>query len=125
MANGEEERANGEPTAADGRGPLADAEPVTGRPLDDPALGDRSNPRWGGSGRPAGAQSLANPDGTSNVMPPDRVELQMPTPERRGPGTAQDQAAGSFEPEVGTDNIRAGRGGGAANPALAEGGEGG
>ncbi len=109
-----------------GSGPLADAEPDEGRPLEDPVLADRSNPRWGGEGparRPA--QSLANPDGTPNVMPPAEPEVPMPPPEERAQGTPQDQAARTLDSEVGRDNIREGRGGGAANPALAEGGEGG
>jgi len=116
------ERPPGAPTT--GRGPLADAEPNEARPLEDPVLADRSNPRWGGEGpgrRPV--QSLANPDGTPNVMPPAEPQVPMPPPEERAQGTAQDQGARTLDPEVGRDNIREGRGGGAANPALAEGGD--
>jgi len=113
-----------EPPAHVGSGPLAGDEPASGRPLEDPPLADRSNPRWGDDRRPRpGAQSLANPDGTPNVMPPDDPTPPMPTPAERASGTAQDQAAGTLEPEVGRDNIREGRGGGTPSPTLAEGGE--
>lgn len=104
-----------------GEGPLVGAEPAH-RSLEDPVLADRSNPRWDGGG-PGPAQSLANPDGTPNVMPPRTVELPSLPADGLGRGTPQDQAARMAEPEVGRDNIRQGRGGGAANPTLAEGGD--
>jgi hypothetical protein len=119
-----DQRGTDRETAPIGHGPLAGAEPPAGEPLDDPVLADQANPRWseGGADR-APAQSLANPDGTPNVMPPDDPHVPMPGPQERGVGTPQDQAARTLEPEVGRDNIREGRGGGAENPALAEGGE--
>lgn len=104
-------------------GPLAGAEPASGLPLEDPPLADRSNPRWGDRRQVEGAQSLVNPDGTPNVMPPAEPRLPMPTAEEQRTGTPQDQAARTLEPEVGRDNIREGRGGGTPNPALAEGGD--
>jgi hypothetical protein len=105
-----------------GSGPLSDAEPETGRPIDDPTLADRANPRWEDPASPRpDAQPLANPDGSPNVLP----SSQPPRGADRGlgQGTLQDQAARVMHPEVGPDNIREGRGGGAPNPALAEGGE--
>lgn len=107
-----------------GAGPLSDAEPVAGKPIEDPALADRANPRWDErEPSAAGAQPLANPDGSPNVMPPEEPHVPMPPPEERRRGTREDQAARPLEPEVGRDNIREGRGGGTPNPALAEGGE--
>lgn len=112
-----------EPTP-EGDGPLAGSEP-TGRPIDDPALADRANPRWDEPTSPQpDAQPLGNPDGSPNVMPADDVHLPMPDAGERREGTLQDQAARSLDPDAGSDNIREGRGGGAANPALAEGGSG-
>lgn len=107
-----------------GEGPLATERPTTGRPIEDPAVADAANPRWEGETpeRP-GAQSLANPDGTSNVLPPKDPSVPMPPPEERSSGTPQDQAARPLEAEVGRNNIREGRGGGTPNPALAEGGD--
>lgn len=107
-----------------GAGPLAADAPATSRPIEDPAVADKANPRWEDetSTRP-GAQSLANPDGTSNVLPPKDPQVPMPPPEARSSGTPQDQAARSLDPEIGRDNIREGRGGGTPNPALAEGGD--
>jgi hypothetical protein len=107
-----------------GRGPLADAEPDTGRPIDDPVLADRSNPRWDDPTAPQpDAQPLAGPDGTPNVMPTGHVESLIPDPGDAVGGTAQDQAAQQLESEIGRDTNRQGLGGGAPNPALAEGGE--
>jgi hypothetical protein len=107
-----------------GRVPLAGDGPGTGLPIAEPALGDRANPRWREPSSPApGAQSLADPDGTSNVKPPKELFVPMPSPEERAAGTPQDQAARPSDPEVGRDNIREGRGGGTHNPALAEGGD--
>jgi hypothetical protein len=110
---------------APGSGPLTGAEPATGRPIDDPSLADRANPRWEEqpSSRRPHAQPLANADGSPNVMPPKEPHVPMPSPEERRRGTREDQAARPLEPEVGRDNIREGRGGGTPNPALAEGGE--
>jgi hypothetical protein len=107
-----------------GEGPLSGAEPVGGRPIDDPAMSDRANPRWDDPTSPKpDAQPLANPDGTPNVMPADRVDVPVATPQERERGTEQDQAAQPLDADVGSDNIREGRGGGAANPAMAEGGD--
>jgi hypothetical protein len=112
------------PDGPSGEGPLTGAEPDTGRPIDDPALADRANPRWDDPTAPEpDAQPLANPDGTPNVMPAGHVEMPIPEPGQAGAGTAQDQAARPIEPEIGRDTIRQGLGGGAPNPALAEGGE--
>ncbi len=109
-----------------GSGPLAGSDRVSGGPIDDPAMADRANPRWDDATAPRpDAQSPTNPDGSPNVMPGEHVELPMPDAPERKLGTTQDQAARALEPEVGRDNIREGRGGGAPNPALAEGGEGG
>jgi hypothetical protein len=103
---------------------LAGDGPATGKPIEDPAVADRANPRWDETtAQRPGAQSLANPDGSSNVLPPKDPQVPMPPPEERSRGTAQDQAARPLDPEVGRDNIREGRGGGAPNPALAEGGD--
>jgi hypothetical protein len=117
-------------------GPLAGSEPDTGRPIDDPSLADRATTRWqdapGTEAGPASqqapaaapdAQPLANPDGSPNVMPSASVETPMSDPEQRRHGTPQDQAARPIGSDVGRDNIKAGRGGGAQNPALAEGGD--
>lgn len=104
-------------------GPLAGQEPAGRRPIEDPALADRADPRWTDDRLPRGAQSLSNPDGTPNVMPPRELEVPVATPEEHEHGTAQDQAARTLDPDVGRDNIREGRGGGAPNPSLAEGGE--
>lgn len=119
-----------EPTLPDearpraGVGPLAGAEPATGRPIDDPVLADRANPRWADPSAPKpDAQPLANPDGTPNVMPPDEVTMPVADPYQGEYGTPQDQAARPIDSDIGSDNIREGRGGGASNPALAEGGE--
>jgi hypothetical protein len=107
-----------------GSGPLVDAEPDTGRPIDDPALADRANPRWTDPSSPRpDAQPLANPDGTPNVMPAGHAEMPIPGPGELEGGTVQDQAARPIEGEIGRDTIRQGLGGGAANPSLAEGGE--
>jgi hypothetical protein len=89
-------------------------------------MADRANPRWDDATAPRpDAQSPTNPDGSPNVMPGEHVELLMPDAPERKLGTTQDQAVRALEPVVGRDNIREGRGGGAPNPALAEGGEGG
>jgi hypothetical protein len=107
-----------------GEGPLAGAEPAGGQPIDDPALSDRANPRWDDPTSPKpDAQPLANPDDTPNVMPADQVDVPTATPEERERGTDQDQAARPLDPDIGSDNIREGRGGGTANPSMAEGGE--
>lgn len=107
-----------------GRGPLAGAEPATGKPMDDPALADTANPRWQEPGSPKpDAQSLANPDGSSNVLPPEEPWVPMPSPEEREHGTREDQAARPIDPEAGSDNVREGRNGGTSNPALSEGGD--
>lgn len=107
-----------------GEGPFVANGPATSRPIEDPAMADRANPRWGPrESRRPGAQSLANPDGTSNVLPPKHPQVPMPPPEERSSGTFQDQAARPLGSEVGRDNIREGRGGGTPNPALAEGGD--
>lgn len=112
------------PDGPTGTGPLADAEPDTGRPIDDPVLADRANPRWSDPSSPhPDAQPLANPDGTPNVMPSGHADMPIPEPSELEGGTAQDQAARAIEGEIGRDTIRQGLGGGAANPALAEGGE--
>jgi len=109
-----------------GTGPLAETEPDTGRPIDDPVLADHANPRWADPSSPRpDAQLLANPDGTPNVMPAGHADLPIPEPAELEGGTRQDQAARPIEGEIGRDTIRQGLGGGAANPALAEGGEGG
>jgi hypothetical protein len=106
-----------------GVGPLAGSD-LTGRPIDDPAMADRANPRWDDPSAPRpDAQSAANPDGTPNVMPADDVILPVPDATERELGTTQDQAARPLEPEVGRNTIAEGRGGGTPNPALAEGGE--
>ena len=106
-----------------GFGPLAGAEP-TGKPIDDPAMADRANPRWEEPTSPApDAQPLANPDGSPNVMPPEEPWVPMPPPEELARGTREDQAARPIDSEVGRDNIREGRGGGTSNPALSEGGD--
>lgn len=110
--------------ALKGDGPLADAEPDTGNPIDDPAMADRSNPRWDDPTSPKpDAQPLADPEGASNVLPRRHPTVPYPSPEERAHGTPQDQAARPLDPEVGRDNIREGRGGGTPNPALAEGGD--
>jgi hypothetical protein len=107
-----------------GQAPLTGSEPAGGRPIDDPTLTDRANPRWDDATSPKpDAQPLANPDGTPNVMPADQVDVPVATPEERERGTEQDQAARPLDADVGTDNIREGRGGGTANPSMAEGGE--
>jgi hypothetical protein len=112
------------PEPPTGAGPLAGSEPDTGRPIDDPALADRANPRWDDPTSPTpDAQPLANPDGTPNVMPAGHVEEPIPAPGDLEKGTAQDQAARPIEGELGRDTIRQGLGGGTPNPALAEGGE--
>jgi hypothetical protein len=104
-------------------GPLADAEPATERPLEDPTLADHANPRWGDEPLDhRRSQSLVNPDGTSNVLPSSEPPTP-PTQDDLARGTPQDQAARAAEPDVGRDNIREGRGGGTTNPALAEGGD--
>lgn len=113
-----------EPGLPRGEGPLTGGEPVGGQPIDDPALADRTNPRWDDPASPKlDAQTLANPDGTSNVMPADQIDVPVATPNERERGTDQDQAARPLDPDVGRDNIREGRGGGTPNPAMAEGGE--
>ncbi len=62
------------PSLPRGEGPLAGAEPVSGQPIDDPALADRANPRWDDPTSPQpDAQPLGNADGTPNVMPAERV----------------------------------------------------
>lgn len=114
-----------------GGGPLADLPGAADRPIDDPSLADRANPRWDDDD-PATpepeleAQPLANRDGSSNVMPPKAMP-DDPGALLEGPdegGTPQDQAARPLTPDgAGRDNIREGLGGGAANPALAEGGD--
>jgi len=115
-----------DPEIPSGEGPLAGDLPDTGRPIDDPTLADRANPRWDDPTSPQpDAQPLANPDGSPNVMPAGHLESPIPSPHAIDGGTAQDQAARPLETEIGRDNIRQGLGGGAANPALAEGGEGG
>lgn len=87
-------------------------------------MADRANPRWDEPTSPKpDAQSLANPDGTPNVMPPEAPEAPMPSLEEQRHGTPQDQAARILEPEPGRDTIREGRGGGAPNPEAAEGGD--
>jgi hypothetical protein len=109
-----------------GSGPLADSEPDVGRPIDDPTLADRSNPRWDDPAAPHvddDAQPSTNPDGSPNVMPTEDPDIGVPVGDT-GSGTDEDQAArtvGTDQP--GRDNIREGRGGGTANPALAEGGD--
>ena len=111
-----------DPEPLTGHGPLADAEPDTGRPIDDPVLADRANPRWHDTSAPEpDAQPLANRDGSPNVMPAAHVVSLLPTSDDGG--TPQDQAARIIESDIGRDNIRQGLGGGSANPALAEGGE--
>jgi hypothetical protein len=57
------------------------------------------------------------------VMPAGQVDVPVATPQERERGTEQDQAAQPLDADVGSDNIREGRGGGAANPAMAEGGD--
>ena len=115
-----ESRTPSDPELPSGAEPLVDAEPVTGRPIDDPSLADRANPRWDDPASPRpDAQPLANPDGTPNVLP----SSEPPPVSDLEQGTPQDQAARVMDPETGRDNIRRGRGGGAPNPALAEGGE--
>jgi hypothetical protein len=115
----------------EGAGPLAGSEPEIERPIEDPVLSDRANPRW--DDEPAdqsaedraeepAAQSLRNPDGTPNVLPSSEPPAPL-TEDELERGTPQDQAARAMEPEVGRDNIREGRGGGTPNPALAEGGD--
>lgn len=111
-----------------GTGPLAGSEPDVGRPIDDPSLADRSDPRWDDPATPkvdGDPQSLTNPDGSPNVMPTQDPEVQIPDPSDSVIGTEQDQAARPIDDdgEGGRDNIRQGLGGGAANPALAEGGD--
>lgn len=109
-----------------GSGPLAGSEPDVGRPIDDPTLADRANPRWDDPAAPHvdDAQPSTNPDGSPNVMPTEDPGVGSPSQERRSSGTDEDQAAGVIgSDEPGRDNIREGRGGGAANPALAEGGD--
>jgi hypothetical protein len=113
----------GEPGPPTGVGPLAGAEPDTGRPIDDPTVSDRANPRWEGASPTLPAQPLANPDGTPNVLPSSEATGSAPQ-EALEQGTLQDQAARVMDPEVGRDNIREGRGGGTPNPAAAEGGDG-
>ena len=108
-----------------GRGPLAGKEPAVG-PIDDPTLADRTNPRWADPTAPEPhAQPMAHPDGTPNVLPPRSMEGSHVVPPMAGLDDPEDQAAQWLEgrAEPGTDNIREGRGGGAPNPALAEGGE--
>jgi hypothetical protein len=111
-----------------GTGPLAGSEP-TGGPIDDPALADRANPRWSDPTTPEpDAQPIAHPDGTPNVLPPRSLEEPGAVPSMTSTADEpEDQAAQplSGRAEPGSDNIREGRGGGAANPSLAEGGEGG
>jgi hypothetical protein len=112
------------PSLPRGEGPLAGTEPVTGQPIDDPALADHANPRWDDPTSPQpDAQPLGNADGTPNVMPPERVDVPAATPHEREQGTDQDQAARPLDADVGRDNIREGRGGGTPNPAMAEGGD--
>lgn len=109
-----------------GKGPLAGSEPDIGRPIDDPALADRANPRWNDPSTPhvdGDAQPTTNPDGSPNMMPPQDPETPIPGPTDSIVGTEEDQAARHIEDDDGRDNIRQGLGGGAANPALAEGGD--
>jgi len=104
----------------------AQQEPATPRPSEDPVRVERSQEATeGGESGDRRGQSMENPDGTSNVLPPEDPEVPMPPPEERELGTAEDPAARPLEAEAGRDNIREGRGGGTANPSLAEGGEGG
>ena len=136
-----------------GSGPLA-GDVVTGGPIDDPTTTDRANPRWEDPSSPApDAQPLSNPDGSTDVLPPNtfpQMPGDLPDPQGdplSGPdtfagtapdrfsapgtltgdesGTPQDQAAQPLEGqlEVGRDNIREGRGDTQSNPALAEGGD--
>ena len=119
----EHARLEPEPLDPRGSGPLAGEEP-TGGPIDDPALADRANPRWDDPTSPQpDAQPLARPDGTPNVLPPHAADEPLP---RVPGGEPQDQGARDMEDraEPGSDNILQGRGGGASNPSLAEGGEG-
>ncbi len=110
-----------------GSGPLAGSEPDVGRPIDDPTMADRANPRWEDPAVPqvdGDVQPSTNPDGSPNVMPTQDPGVEAPHGDGPSGGTDEDQAAriiGSDEP--GRDNIREGRGGGTANPALAEGGD--
>jgi hypothetical protein len=114
---------------AKGQGPLAGIADGIGRPIDDPALADKANPRWDDPATPQpDAQPLGGPEGPSDVTPPDAFP-QQPGDTLRGPvtlddhGTQEDQAAQLLEDDYGRDNIREGRGGGQPNPALAEGGD--
>lgn len=102
----------------------AEQEPATSRPSEDPVRVERSEGSAADEGGRRG-QPLANADGTPNVMPPDEIEVPVAPPEERDLGTDEDPAARPLDAEPGSDNLREGRGGGTANPALAEGGEGG
>lgn len=108
-----------------GKGPLAGSLPDSERPIDDPALADRADPRWDDPTSPRpDAQPLVNPEGSPNVLPPREMDpAPMRLPGDPDLGTGEDQAARPLADDVGADNLRAGRGGGAANPALAEGGD--
>jgi len=112
-----------------GSGPLAGDDVVTGGPIDDPAMTDRANPRWEDPTSPVpDAQPLANPDGSTDVLPPRSPGLPdvRSGGDASGRGTPQDQAARELggQLDVGTDNIREGRGDTQSNPAMAEGGNG-
>lgn len=119
------EREQGQQEHPSGEGPLAGSEPATGRPIEDPAMADRANPRWDD---PSSGEPDAFPgdeaDGVARA-PGDPTSGPMTAADDASAGTPEDQAARPIEPDVGRDNLREGKGGGTANPALAEGGEGG
>jgi hypothetical protein len=105
---------------------FADADDVVvGGPIDDPA----TVARGGGVTGPdptdptPDAQPLTNPDGSPDVLPPER-SLPLPDVDPRGIGTRQDPNAQELpgDEEAGANNILEGRGGGQPNPSLAEGG---
>ena len=105
-----------------GTGPLADPGIITGGPIDDPSLADHANPRWND---PTSSAPDADPVGGAGAGGGASGGSLDPAPGGHD-GTPQDQAAQELEGQlqVGTDNIREGRGDGTSNPAMAEGGDG-
>ena len=120
-----------------GSGPLADRDIITGGPIDDPTLADRANPRWDDPtspapdaltpGRPGAGGDGGAPRAPQPSPDPQGDTLSGPSATGSGAamGTPQDQAAQELEGQlqVGTDNIREGRGDTVSNPAMAEGGD--
>jgi hypothetical protein len=97
-----------------------------GGPIDDPSTVQRGVSVTGPSPTDSlpDAQPLTNPDGSPDVLPPERF-VPGPGSDPAGVGTRQDPNAQELPGDevAGPDNIREGRGGGQPNPSLAEGGD--